>query len=405
MDPTYNMLSNNIIESNRDIKAIQSGLRTAQELKNNTEAVFVQACNAVEVAKAHAADNEIMMAAIKKVHKSAQSSFLKARQKVEAFETSLKTAKNELKNNVITISDDADYELVSDGDRTMKGEENSQMSIPEYDKKPAAAAAPSGERTTTAAAALIAPKRVFPEENAEVPFDWFDEAIDWALEEHDESVVLDGGKVPTAVPKGATGMDTMRENYEVKAVQNICNSAKDAQDWFVEELGRCNSPIATAVQVHDNISDIANTNSEKQTTKKHAAEGKSNAGDYDGEKQVAKLCAKKSKKTTSGSVEPPQELDARGCSFSELTAALIEHQDLVVKLLIASAARGEQAVPCDLIFPARRATMRKLKLINSSMKIFTGRSISAIQLSAKMENAESAAMKYYNEYRTGRMNK
>ena len=48
---------------------------TSQELKTHAESVFVEACKAVEVAETHAADNEIMMAAIKKVHKCAFGSF------------------------------------------------------------------------------------------------------------------------------------------------------------------------------------------------------------------------------------------------------------------------------------------------------------------------------------------
>eukprot|EP00956_Cyclotella_meneghiniana_P035513 scaffold115566_cov55-Cyclotella_meneghiniana.AAC.5 len=515
-------LPNNTTES-LEIKALQRGLRIAQELKNNAEAVFVQACNAVEVAEAHAADNEIVMAAIKKIHKSAQSSFLKARQKVDDFEISLKT--------VNLIDDDDDVELVSDCQRTMKG----KMSTPKVDtNKPAAVSAPPGQKTRTAAVATNA-KKVYPEAMAALNIhnsiqiaDWFNEAIDksnWAQDEQDESVldwgkaptampkefagiatkkiypeamavqnirdlakdakdwldeainkcnwdleehhesVLDGGKGPKALPTGAARIDTktvvpeenakvpfdwldeeidraleehdesvldvgkvptMREYHEAIAAQNIRNSAKDAKDWLDEELGRCISP--TIVQVHDKISDIANSYSKKQTTKKRAAEGngkkqgaklcskkskkvfsgslkppqqttKKRAAEGNGKKQGAKLCPKKSKKATSGSLKPPQELDGRGCSFSELTSALIEHQDSVFKLLTASAARGEHVVPYCSMFSARKATMRKLKLINSSMKIFTGKSISEIELSEKMENAESEAVKQYEEHR------
>ena len=57
------------------IRAIQDRFDDAQELKKHAESVFVEACNAVEVAETHAADNEIMMAAIKKVHKCAFGSF------------------------------------------------------------------------------------------------------------------------------------------------------------------------------------------------------------------------------------------------------------------------------------------------------------------------------------------
>eukprot|EP00956_Cyclotella_meneghiniana_P014060 scaffold20861_cov46-Cyclotella_meneghiniana.AAC.2 len=104
-----------------NIKALQDRLTDAQENKKHAESVFVEACNAIEVAEAHAADNDIMMLAIKKFHRSAQSSFLKARQQVEKVEASLEEAK--------------------------KGEGNIQVLTSEDDRKPAAVTAPTGEET------------------------------------------------------------------------------------------------------------------------------------------------------------------------------------------------------------------------------------------------------------------
>ena len=61
--------TNIILETqDRVIQAIQDRFNDAHQLKKHAESVFVEACNAVEVAEAHAADNEIMMAATKKVY-------------------------------------------------------------------------------------------------------------------------------------------------------------------------------------------------------------------------------------------------------------------------------------------------------------------------------------------------
>ena len=83
-------------------------------------------CNlAVEVAEAHAADNEIMMAATEKVYEYAERSFLKARQQAMEVKASLEAA--------------------------MAGEKNSQMMPIRKDnnKKQDAASAPVEEKTAT----------------------------------------------------------------------------------------------------------------------------------------------------------------------------------------------------------------------------------------------------------------
>ena len=68
--------TNIILETqDRVIQAIQDRFNDAHQLKKHAESVFVEACNAVEVAEAHAADNEIMMAATKKVYECSFSSF------------------------------------------------------------------------------------------------------------------------------------------------------------------------------------------------------------------------------------------------------------------------------------------------------------------------------------------
>ena len=92
--------------------------------------------------------------------------------------------------------------------------------------------------------------------------------------------------------------------------------------------------------------------------------------------------------TKSPTVSPEQAIES----------ALMRHQDSVFKLLAASAARGERVVPNDLIFSARKATTAQLNLLSSSMKRFTGKSISEIELSEKIGNAESAAVKQYTEH-------
>ena len=111
-------------ENTNIIQAIADRFTDARELKKHAKSVLVEAIYAVRAAEAHAADNEIMMAATEKVYECAESSFLKARQQVEEVKASLETA--------------------------MAGEKNSQMPIlKDNNKKQDAAAAPVEEKTAT----------------------------------------------------------------------------------------------------------------------------------------------------------------------------------------------------------------------------------------------------------------
>eukprot|EP00956_Cyclotella_meneghiniana_P010198 scaffold14066_cov40-Cyclotella_meneghiniana.AAC.15 len=112
-------------ENTNIIQAIEDRFTDAQELKNHAKSVLVEAIYAVRAAEAHAADNEIMMAATEKVYEYAERSFLKARLQVKEVKASLEAA--------------------------MAGEKNSQMMPIRKDnnKKQDAASAPVEEKTAT----------------------------------------------------------------------------------------------------------------------------------------------------------------------------------------------------------------------------------------------------------------
>ena len=88
-----------------------------------------------------------------------------------------------------------------------------------------------------------------------------------------------------------------------------------------------------------------------------------------------------------------------------IESALIRHRGSVFKLLAASAARGEQVVPLDLIVSARNTTQRQLELLSSSLKGFTSKSMSEAEISEKMGNAESETVKQFTEYLRQNMHK
>lgn len=99
--------------------------------------------------------------------------------------------------------------------------------------------------------------------------------------------------------------------------------------------------------------------------------------------------------TTKPSLSPEQAIES----------ALIRHRISVFELLAASAARGEQVVPSDLIFSARKSTQTQLELLSSSLKGFTGKSMSEAEISVKIGNAESEAVKQFTEYLRQNMHK
>ena len=84
-----------------------------------------------------------------------------------------------------------------------------------------------------------------------------------------------------------------------------------------------------------------------------------------------------------------------------IESALIRHRDSVFKLLARSAAHGEQVVPRDLIFSARNTTQTQLEFLSSLLK----RHISETELSVKIGNAESAAVKQFTEHIRQNMHK
>ena len=105
-------------------QAIKDRFTDARDLEKHAKSVLVEAIYAVRAAEAHAADNEIMMAATEKVYDCAKSSFLKARLQKKEVKASLEAA--------------------------IAGEKNSQMPIrKDNNKKQDAAAAPVEEKTAT----------------------------------------------------------------------------------------------------------------------------------------------------------------------------------------------------------------------------------------------------------------
>eukprot|EP00956_Cyclotella_meneghiniana_P013581 scaffold19720_cov35-Cyclotella_meneghiniana.AAC.2 len=172
------------------IRAIQDRFDDAQELKKHAESVFVEACNAVEVAETHA--NEIMMAAIKKVHKCAFSSFsvkvkspenTNINQAIKDRFTDARDLENQARsvlveaiyavraaeahaadNEIMMAATEKVYdcaarlsikasqqamEVKASLEAAIAGEKNSQMPIRKDNKKQGAAAAPVEEKTAT----------------------------------------------------------------------------------------------------------------------------------------------------------------------------------------------------------------------------------------------------------------
>ena len=116
-------------------------------------------------------------------------------------------------------------------------------------------------------------------------------------------------------------------------------------------------------------------------------------------KEVCTQIARNNK--TSSAITPAKKSSVAKSTISPeqaIESALKRHQDSVFKLLAAAAARGEKVVPHDLMFSARRATTVQLNLLSSSMKRFNDKGISELELSIKIKNAESAAVKQYSEH-------
>ena len=112
---------------------------------------------------------------------------------------------------------------------------------------------------------------------------------------------------------------------------------------------------------------------------------------------------------------PPAPKRARGSDIEQAEAkkrqeflqkteaVLIRHRKSVFKLLAESTARGEEMVPYNLISCVRDAT--RTQLLSLSLRRFTGKSMSEAEISAKINNAESAEVKQFAEHMKQKMHK
>ncbi|KAL7553721.1 hypothetical protein ACHAWF_017049 [Thalassiosira exigua] len=79
----------------------------------------------------------------------------------------------------------------------------------------------------------------------------------------------------------------------------------------------------------------------------------------------------------------------------QLHASLSKHRDDTMRLLKASAAKGEASVPPNKMAAARSRNLKSMRIANTSMHQFGGKELTETELTTRMANAEAEAVQLY----------